>query len=67
MPAIRFTLEDWVYSRRPVATMAFMALKSAGGSAIFNINATEIVSKMVTTIFQKCLLNERHHYFTKAA
>jgi hypothetical protein len=33
----------------------------------FNMFATEIVSKIVTTIFQKCLLKERHHYFRKAA
>ncbi len=49
-----------------MATMEFIALKSAGGSAIFAINAMERVSKMVSTNFQKCLLNECY-YFSKAA
>jgi hypothetical protein len=50
-----------------MATMAFIALKSAGGSAIFNIFAMEIVTRIVTTFFQECLLSERRHYFRKAA
>jgi hypothetical protein len=33
--------------------MAFMAIKSAGGSAIFNINAMEIVTKIVTIKFSQ--------------
>jgi hypothetical protein len=35
-----------------MATMAFIALKSAGGSTIFNIFATERVTRKVTTVFQ---------------
>jgi hypothetical protein len=33
--------------------MAFIPLKSAGGSAIFNIFATEIVTRIVTTKLSK--------------
>jgi hypothetical protein len=40
-------------SRRPMAIMAFMALKSAGGSTMFAINATEKVSKIVFTKFSQ--------------
>ncbi len=56
-------------SRCPMATMAFIALKSAGGSTIFNIFATEMVSKMVTKFQEGCItdgifsIEGRAYYF----
>ena len=46
-----------------MATMAFIALKSAGGSTIFNIFATEIVSKIVTTKLSKMSIERRASLF----
>jgi hypothetical protein len=52
-----------------MATMAFMALKSAGGSTIFAINAMEIVSKIVTKFQEGCItdgifsIEGRAYYF----